>query len=63
MTAARTGLAYYSGEDMLNLPLLAMGAVGVVSVNSGSGPVPKNACMTVPAVCGFQAASTRGEDQ
>jgi 4-hydroxy-tetrahydrodipicolinate synthase len=31
-TLARTDLAYYSGEDMLNLPLLAIGAVGVVSV-------------------------------
>src|ERR687886_2180949 len=31
-TRARTDLAYYSGEDMLNLPLLALGAVGVVSV-------------------------------
>jgi 4-hydroxy-tetrahydrodipicolinate synthase len=31
-TMARTDLAYYSGEDMLNLPLLAIGAVGVVSV-------------------------------
>src|SRR5919199_865491 len=31
-TLARTELAYYSGEDMLNLPLLALGAVGVVSV-------------------------------
>src|ERR671938_537192 len=29
---ARPDLAYYSGEDMLNLPLLAVGAVGVVSV-------------------------------
>jgi 4-hydroxy-tetrahydrodipicolinate synthase len=29
---ARTGLAYYSGEDALNLPLLAVGAVGMVSV-------------------------------
>jgi 4-hydroxy-tetrahydrodipicolinate synthase len=28
----RTKLAYYSGEDALNLPLLAIGAVGVVSV-------------------------------
>src|SRR5215210_7429811 len=27
-TLARTDLAYYSGEDMLNLPLLALGAVG-----------------------------------
>jgi len=29
---AQTDLAFYSGEDALNLPLLAMGAVGVVSV-------------------------------
>ena len=29
---ARCDLAYYSGEDMLNLPLLSVGAVGVVSV-------------------------------
>jgi 4-hydroxy-tetrahydrodipicolinate synthase len=29
---AETDLAYYSGEDALNLPLLAMGAVGIVSV-------------------------------
>lgn len=31
---ARSDLAYYSGEDMLNLPLLAVGAVGFVSVVS-----------------------------
>jgi 4-hydroxy-tetrahydrodipicolinate synthase len=29
---ARTDLAIYSGEDALNLPLLALGAVGMVSV-------------------------------
>ena len=29
---AATDLAFYSGEDALNLPLLAIGAVGVVSV-------------------------------
>src|SRR4051812_2566507 len=29
---AASDLAYYSGEDALNLPLLAIGAVGVVSV-------------------------------
>lgn len=29
---ADTGLAYYSGDDSLNLPWLAMGAVGFVSV-------------------------------
>jgi 4-hydroxy-tetrahydrodipicolinate synthase len=29
---AQTDLAYYSGEDAINLPLLAIGAVGAVSV-------------------------------
>jgi 4-hydroxy-tetrahydrodipicolinate synthase len=29
---ARTDLAYYSGDDILNLPLLSVGAVGMVSV-------------------------------
>ncbi|MEY9842424.1 4-hydroxy-tetrahydrodipicolinate synthase [Streptacidiphilus sp. EB103A] len=29
---SRSGLAWYSGDDMLNLPLLAIGAVGYVSV-------------------------------
>ncbi|MFB6680106.1 4-hydroxy-tetrahydrodipicolinate synthase [Streptomyces sp. NPDC057684] len=29
---ARSGLAWYSGDDMLNLPLLSVGAVGFVSV-------------------------------
>ncbi|MCF3106613.1 4-hydroxy-tetrahydrodipicolinate synthase [Streptomyces roseoverticillatus] len=29
---ARSGLAWYSGDDMLNLPQLAVGAVGFVSV-------------------------------
>ena len=29
---ARTELAWYSGEDMLNLPLMSIGGVGVVSV-------------------------------
>lgn len=31
---AETGLAYYSGDDSLNLPWLAMGAVGFISVIS-----------------------------
>jgi 4-hydroxy-tetrahydrodipicolinate synthase len=31
---ARTDLAYYSGTDMLNLPLLSVGGVGFVSVVS-----------------------------
>ncbi|MER7175257.1 4-hydroxy-tetrahydrodipicolinate synthase [Streptomyces mesophilus] len=30
----RSGLAWYSGDDMLNLPLLSVGAVGFVSVVS-----------------------------
>ena len=29
---ARTDLAWYSGDDVLNLPLLSIGGVGVVSV-------------------------------
>ncbi|HEY3733795.1 MAG TPA: 4-hydroxy-tetrahydrodipicolinate synthase [Streptosporangiaceae bacterium] len=29
---SRTDLAYYSGDDLLNLPLLSLGAVGFVSV-------------------------------
>ncbi|GGJ72687.1 4-hydroxy-tetrahydrodipicolinate synthase 2 [Streptomyces camponoticapitis] len=29
---AQTGLPWYSGDDMLNLPLLAVGAIGFVSV-------------------------------
>jgi 4-hydroxy-tetrahydrodipicolinate synthase len=29
---ARSGLAWYSGDDMLNLPLLSVGAIGFVSV-------------------------------
>ena len=32
LAIAETGLAYYSGDDALNLPWLAMGAVGFVSV-------------------------------
>ena len=31
-TLARTDLAYYCGDDMLNLPMISVGAVGVVSV-------------------------------
>ncbi len=34
---ARSDLAYYSGEDALNLPLLALGAVGMVSVVAHAG--------------------------
>lgn len=38
---ARTGLAYYSGDDLLNLAWLAYGAVGMVSV---VGHVASRAC-------------------
>jgi 4-hydroxy-tetrahydrodipicolinate synthase len=31
---ARTGLVYYSGDDMFNLPLLSVGAVGFISVTA-----------------------------
>ena len=34
---AETGLVYYSGDDALNLPWLAMGAVGVISVWGSCG--------------------------
>lgn len=35
---ASTGLAYYSGDDALNLPWLAMGATGYISVISHLAP-------------------------
>jgi 4-hydroxy-tetrahydrodipicolinate synthase len=31
---ARTDLAYYSGDDMFNVPLLSIGAVGYISVTA-----------------------------
>jgi 4-hydroxy-tetrahydrodipicolinate synthase len=34
LAIAESGLAWYSGDDMLNLPLLSIGAVGFVSVVS-----------------------------
>ena len=38
---AETGLAYYSGDDALNLPWLAMGAIGFISVwgHVAAGPL------------------------
>jgi 4-hydroxy-tetrahydrodipicolinate synthase len=39
---ARTDLAYYSGDDALTLPLLSIGAVGVVGTSTHfSGPATK----------------------
>ena len=42
---AETGLAYYSGDDALNLPWLAMGATGFISVIShlAARPAPRPA--------------------
>ncbi len=34
---AETGLVYYSGDDALNLPWLAMGAIGFISVIGAPG--------------------------
>jgi 4-hydroxy-tetrahydrodipicolinate synthase len=40
---AQTGLAYYSGEDAATLPMLAIGAVGVVGTSTHfSGPGTKD---------------------
>lgn len=41
MIMAETGLAYYCGDDSLNLPWLAVGAIGVVSVwgHVAAGPL------------------------
>jgi 4-hydroxy-tetrahydrodipicolinate synthase len=49
---AQTDLAYYSGDDVLNLPLLAVGAVGAVSVAS-------HAC--TPQLVELFAAFDRGD--
>jgi 4-hydroxy-tetrahydrodipicolinate synthase len=38
VVAAESGLAYYSGDDALNLPWLASGAVGLVSVVAHVAP-------------------------
>jgi 4-hydroxy-tetrahydrodipicolinate synthase len=47
---ARSGLPWYSGDDMLNLPLLSVGACGFVSVRS--------CCRCSPA-CSAPRASSR----
>ncbi len=49
---AKTDLAYYSGDDVLNLPLLAVGAVGMVSVVS-------HVCS--PQLVALAAAVARGD--
>jgi 4-hydroxy-tetrahydrodipicolinate synthase len=40
---ARTDLAYYSGHDPWTLPLLSIGAVGVVGTSTHSAPAPRGA--------------------
>lgn len=42
---AETDLAYYSGEDALTLPLLAVGAVGVVGTSTHFSGLPVKAMM------------------
>ena len=47
---AETGLAYYSGEDALTLPMLAVGGVGVVGTSTHfSGPAHRRAHRRVRA--------------
>lgn len=69
---AETGLVYYSGDDALNLPWLAMGATGVISVwghlaagalrdmltafNSGDLSTARKIAVTLAPLC---AAQTR----
>jgi 4-hydroxy-tetrahydrodipicolinate synthase len=69
---AETGLAYYSGDDALNLPWLAMGATGFISVwghlaagalrdmltafNSGDVSTARKIAVTLAPLC---AAQTR----
>lgn len=49
---ATTDLAWYSGDDMLNLPLLALGAVGFVSVVGH---------VVTPELCALVDAHTSGD--
>ncbi|MDT0547168.1 MULTISPECIES: 4-hydroxy-tetrahydrodipicolinate synthase [Streptomyces] len=49
---ARSRLAWYSGDDMLNLPLLSVGAVGFVSVVGH---------LVTPELCALLEAHTSGD--
>jgi 4-hydroxy-tetrahydrodipicolinate synthase len=51
---ARSGLAWYSGDDMLNLPLLSVGACGFVSVVSH---------LVAPELCSLLGAYLAGDVQ
>ncbi len=57
---AETGLAYYSGDDALNLPWLAMGAVGFVSVwgHLAAGQLRDMLTPSLPAMSRRRARST-----
>ena len=58
---AETGLAYYSGDDALNLPWLAMGAVGFVSVwgHLAAGSAAQTCCRrSTPVTSRPRARST-----
>ena len=57
---ASTGLAYYSGDDPLNLPWLAMGAIGFISVISHLAPGSCGTCCprSNPATSQLRAKST-----
>ena len=54
---ARSGLAWYSGDDILNLPLLSVGAVGLVSV-VGHVVAPELRAMVDAFVAGDTAKAT-----
>jgi 4-hydroxy-tetrahydrodipicolinate synthase len=56
-TMARTDLAFYCGDDMLNLPWLSVGAVGVVSV-AGHVVTPEIREMVLAHVGGDTARAT-----
>ncbi|MCW2688180.1 MAG: dapA 1, partial [Mycobacterium sp.] len=46
LVMAETGLAYYSGDDALNLPWLAMGATGFISVIGHLAAAPLRELLT-----------------
>jgi 4-hydroxy-tetrahydrodipicolinate synthase len=52
---ARTDLAYYSGDDKVTLPLLSIGAVGVVGV-----PTHLVGARTAELIAGYEAGDVRG---
>ena len=62
---AETGLAYYSGDDALNLPWLAMGASGSSASGATSPPVSCETCCrrSRPATSRRRARSTSRSDR